>query len=854
MKRLLWLISITALFATAEHSIQAQTAPVKLWDKTFGSSNEDILYCLQQTSDGGYVLGGSSKSGLGGDKTQSNRGPSGDDYWVVKVDANGNKLWDKTFGGSGYDDLFSLRQTPDGGYILGGRSDSPAGGDKSQAAKGYNDYWVLKLGASGNKLWDKTLGGYYQDILYSIQLTSDGGYIMGGESTSGIGGDKTQVSRGLNDYWVVKLDANGNKLWDKTFGGSDNDLLLSIQQTSDGGYIMGGESTSGIGGDKSEPNRGISYYSDYWVVKLDANGNKLWDKTFGGTDDDQFYSLQQTSDGGYILGGDSKSGVSGDKTKPLLNIPGYEDYWVIKLDASGNKLWDKAYGGSSWDGFHSLQQTIDGGYILAGYSPSPISGDKSQNPKGSADYWVIKVDANGNKTWDKTIGGTGYDAIYFIQQTSDEGYIMGGYSESGFGADKSQASRGHKDYWVVRLAAPCSALTATLSTSCNSNGTNVNLNVNGIQPGAAGTPFWTLTFKVNGVSQSVSGTTPAFTLAQNATPGSVYSIVNITSGTCTANLTDSLVVEAIPVAPGVIPGSNCGAGSVTLSATGAPIGGSYLWYATAAGGTALFTNPSGTFTTPNLSATTTYYVAVTNNVGCEGPRIAVTVTIKTFTVNAGSKESLCANSLPVQFTGFSPADGNWSGAGVSASGIFTPNSNLAGSQTLTYTVTQDGCQFSASKEVTVLKPVSLGGDLNACEGEELTLKADKGNGSFLWKDGSTNSSFKVKQSGEYWVQHSFNGCMTSDTIQVTFTKCPEPFIPNIITPNSDKKNDFFNPQYLTVGNWQLKIYNRWGVKLFESENYQNNWPDKKISDGTYYYLLRNSKTGQQYKGWLEVVQ
>jgi len=473
------------------------------------------------------------------------------------------------------------------------------------------------------------------------------------------------------------------------------------------------------------------------------------------------------------------------------------------------------------------------------------------------DHWIVKLDASGNKTWDKTIGGGDLDVLFSVKQTSDGWYALAGSSHYGISGDKTEVSQGFgsHDYWVVKLDSPCAALAANLATDCNTGGTTVNVNITGIQSTATGTPSWTLTYTVNGVSQTATGTTSTFTLAQNAVPGSVYSLVSITSGTCTNSLSNSLTVQPIPVAPAVVPGSNCGSGSISLSATGAPTGGTYIWYDAAVGGTALYSNTSGTFMTPKLSVATTYYVAVANNAGCEGPRTPVTATIKSLAVNAGVNETICANDSFVQFTSFSPSGGTWSGAGVSASGVFTPNYNLIGNQTLTYTVTHNGCTASATKQVTVkpLPQVSLGSDVVACEGEEIALHSESPSGKYLWSDGSNGPSLKVRQTGIYWVQLSSNGCSSADTIQVTFKTCPTPFIPNIVTLNNDDRNDTFKPQYLPEGKWHLDVYNRWGVKLYESTDYQNNWPNKDITDGTYYYLLKNPATGQQYKGWVEVV-
>ncbi|NJN28276.1 MAG: T9SS type A sorting domain-containing protein [Cyclobacteriaceae bacterium] len=359
--------------------------------------------------------------------------------------------WDQTIGGS-YDDTFSnIIQTSDGGYILGGYSYSNKSGDMSENSKGGYDYWLVKLLPNGVKEWDKTIGGSSSDYLYGLQQTTDGGYILGGYSNSDISGDKSQNSRGGWDYWVVKLSPSGMKEWDKTFGGSSNDYLNWLQQTTDGGYILGGRSNSSQSGNKSENSKGGD---DYWVVKLSPSGMKEWDKTIGGSRAERINELQQTADGGYILGGYSESNISGDKSE---NSKGYYDYWVVKLTPSGVKEWDKTIGGNYLDYLEGIKQTTDGGYILGGYSYSNKSGDKSENSKGGYDYWVVKLLPNGAKEWDKTIGGSSYDVLYELQQTTDGGYILGGSSNSNQSGDKSENYRGsdlyvYNDYWVVKLS------------------------------------------------------------------------------------------------------------------------------------------------------------------------------------------------------------------------------------------------------------------------------------------------------------------------------------------------------------------------------------------------------------------
>ncbi|MEP7168761.1 MAG: T9SS type A sorting domain-containing protein [Bacteroidota bacterium] len=369
------------------------------------------------------------------------------------------KQWDKRFGGTDLDYLTCFQQTKDGGYILGGLSASAISGDKTQASWGGSDYWILKTDSIGNKQWDKDLGGTNYDNLYSLQQTADGGYIIGGLSASGISGDKSQdnwdASQNTVDYWIVKTDSIGNKQWDKDFGGISNDSFIEIQQTSDGGYILGGSSQSGISGDKSQNVWGGAGDVDYWIVKTDSQGNKLWDKDFGGTNYDQLYSLQQTYDGGYILGGYSFSDISGDKTQDNWDASGNTpDYWILKTDSLGNKQWDKDLGGTNADYLYSMQQTSDNGYILGGTSYSGISGDKSQanwdTSLSTTDYWIIKTDSLCNKQWDKDFGGANTEDFYSIFLTGGGGYLLSGDSYSPISGDKTETNLGIEQTWVIK--------------------------------------------------------------------------------------------------------------------------------------------------------------------------------------------------------------------------------------------------------------------------------------------------------------------------------------------------------------------------------------------------------------------
>ncbi|HNR19780.1 MAG TPA: T9SS type A sorting domain-containing protein [Bacteroidia bacterium] len=432
------------------------------WQNTIGGNSMDYLYSIEQTADGGYILGGASYSTISGDKTENSIGSY--DYWIVKTNATGNIQWQNTIGGNDWDQLFSIQQTADGGFILGGTSSSNISGDKSENSNGTFDYWIIKTDSLGIIQWQNTIGGNDWDQLNYIEQTADGGYILGGFSHSIISGDKTEHSNGIHDYWLVKTDSTGNIQWQNTIGGNNWDQLNSVEQTADGGYILGGYSNSNISGDKTENCIGGFGNYDYWIIKTDSLGIIQWQNTIGGNNWDQLNSVEQTTDGGYIFGGRSDSNISGDKTE---NTNGNSDFWIVKTDATGNIQWQNTIGGSSGDQLQSIKQTSDGGYILGGSSSSNISGDKTENTNGNSDFWIVKTDATGNIQWQNTIGGNGSDELYSIEQTTDSGYIFGGRSDSNVSGDKTENTNGHHDYWIVKI---CDSLsTASLCSAVSVN-------------------------------------------------------------------------------------------------------------------------------------------------------------------------------------------------------------------------------------------------------------------------------------------------------------------------------------------------------------------------------------------------
>ncbi|WP_138478479.1 CBM96 family carbohydrate-binding protein [Dyadobacter bucti] len=412
--------------------------PTVAWDKTFGGSNVDEAKALSPTSDGGFIAGGISYSGAGGDKSQVGRGNA--DYWVVKMRADGTREWDKTFGASGFDYLVTVKQTSDGGYILGGWSQSDAGGDKTDndrgaAASTRGDYWLVKLNAGGVKQWDKTLGGTSAEILKSVIQTSDGGYIVGGVSDSPAGSDKTNPRLGtvnMQDYWIVKLAANGSKVWDKTLGTADWDELGGLDLNQEGGYTLIG---TNIG--SGSPNR------KWQIIKLNTTGAVQSQQSLTRSTNGTISEIHNTADNGYIVG---------VKTEPLSL-----GYQAVKLDAAGNPVWEKFFRGVNNQGtanseeLTSIVQTPDGGYLLGGDTFSDAGRDKSEDSRGQEDYWLVKLAPDGSKQWDKTLGGSRLDVANAVTTLADGGYIAAGYSFSGSENEKSENARGESDFWIVKL-------------------------------------------------------------------------------------------------------------------------------------------------------------------------------------------------------------------------------------------------------------------------------------------------------------------------------------------------------------------------------------------------------------------
>jgi hypothetical protein len=296
----------------------------------------------------------------------------------------GDIIWSNSYGEFDKEYGYSVNLTTDGGYIMGGYSNSFGAGD--------NDVYLVKTDADGDTLWTRTYGGIDTDKCKSVQQCSDGGYIIAGETNS--------FGAGSYDVYLIKTDADGDTLWTRTFGGTGIDRAESVKETTDGDYILTGNTGSfGAGG------------KDVYLIKTDANGDTLWTKTYGATDDEEGHSVVLTTDSGYIIVGFTDSFGAGGK-----------DVYLIKTDANGDTLWTNTHGGTDNDRGYAVQQCNDGGYIIAG--------DTKSSGAGNSDFYLVKTDMGGEALWTRDYGGTAIDIGYSLQQTTDEGYIIAGSTQS----------------------------------------------------------------------------------------------------------------------------------------------------------------------------------------------------------------------------------------------------------------------------------------------------------------------------------------------------------------------------------------------------------------------------------------
>lgn len=415
------------------------------FSRAYGGSQDDTFHAVIATADGGFAALGFSQS-VDGDIIDNTEQVNM--YWLVKTDSDGNLQWSRTYGGSDDDRAEHLIQTSDGGYLLAGYSTS-TDGDISQNA-GFYDHWIVKLDGSGEIEWERSYGFSGSDQLFSVIQTTDGGYFTGGfldvSASEGAGNDgftnpsdthsdTRAVQHGVGEFWGHKLDANGNLEWRRYFGGTNNDRVYQVIQAQDGGLLMVGASESN---DFDVSNSRGSY--DFWAVRVDQQGNLLWEQSYGGSEIDIAYAATATTDGGYLLAGDTRS-----NDLDVTNFIGSADVWLVKIDDSGNLQWQKTLGGSNFESARAITPYNDG-YAITGGSRS-ADGNVTTNA-GQNDIWIATLDSSGNLINQTSVGGNNQDFGYGIASTQD-GLIISGDTQSTNGA--LTTAQGGVDAVLIKL-------------------------------------------------------------------------------------------------------------------------------------------------------------------------------------------------------------------------------------------------------------------------------------------------------------------------------------------------------------------------------------------------------------------
>lgn len=361
---------------------------------------------------------------------------------VSESNFEGKVEYIKNFGGSGEDTGQAIIQTSDGGYAILGFTNSVDGGILDKELE-VNDYWLLKLDANGNLQWNKTYGGSKDDRGQSLVQTFDGGFALTGYAMSDDGDGS--VNKGFHDNWILKLNASGEVEWEKSFGFSGHDHSYDILQTADGGFFFTGflDITSARADGNTEKFNTLTRHGvgEFWGTKIDDKGSLQWRRYFGGTNNDRSHAVVPSEDGGFVMAGFSES-----DDFDISSTRGSYDFWLVKVDALGNFVWERSFGGTGIEISYDIANTLDGGYVVAGNTFS-TDGDIGEN-KGESDIWLVKVDASGKLVWERTYGGSGFDAAQAVIASKDGGYYVLGNSKS---TDQDATENaGENDIWLIK--------------------------------------------------------------------------------------------------------------------------------------------------------------------------------------------------------------------------------------------------------------------------------------------------------------------------------------------------------------------------------------------------------------------
>lgn len=787
------------------------------WARILGGYEDDFAESIQHTSDGGYIIAGFSTS----DEVNVGDNYGGQDYWVVKLNAQGNLIWQKNLGGSSNEIAYSVRETMDGGYVVAGESIS-SDFDVSDN-NGGQDFWIVKLDEDGEIVWEKNYGGSEPDFAYCIQQTMDGGYIVAGESKSG--NFDVGDNYGGSDYWVIRLNGSGNLIWEKNFGGSGFDRAYDICETIDGGFIVSGASSSNDF-DVTNPLGG----QDIWVVKLTSGGVLDWERSFGSPMGESGYAIQQTSDGGYIVGGDE---------------------FLIKMDEGGDLEWETDLSPAE---IRTL--AIDAnGILVAGENDAPIQ-------FGSKDYWIAKVDEEGNFLWEKFYGGV-EDPDYAREMdiTDDGGLVVAGYVES----DDIPDFLDLVDYWILKFkqCPPENVLNNSISicdgesySIGNSTYTQTGMYVDTLRDSdGCDTAVYITDLTVHPLFEENQIT--------DICQGDTYSVGNSTyseTGTYVDNLQsiegcDSTINLDLTVHPTY---------SIQVDTTICP-------------GEQAPVNPLQLFTVEGCDSIINYDILFMTDVADAG--ISDTIC---------NPDQLLTAEIPSMSTGVWTSDNPL----LIIDDINAPETNAyefqPGPNQLFWTLSHSDCPDFSTDNITVFfydwEPIIATDDFftfpNPLSADYSVIQNDVVPDLSAYHVNLTSglspdiAPLSLGQDGRFVFdldEVQINTITAQFGYRVFNTICPEAVdeatatlvfdpeddrgLPLIFTPNGDGVNDLFiipellaNPDLFP--NNELLVFNRWGQVVFQQLEYDNSWDGrhfqtgKLLPDGTYFYMLFAIESGK----------
>lgn len=784
------LMSIFAIMIS--NLLLAQAPPIE-WQRTVGGSLDDRPYDIIQTRDGGYFAVGSTRSNDGDVTDMHDSINYTSDMFVVRLDCGGNLLWTKCYGGSWYDNGFSVRQTLDGGFIIAGETDSNDGYLTGHISFGPGstggDIWVVKIDSMGTIQWHKWYGGNGQEWVHSIRLTSDKGYFITGRSNSSAGDFSS--NHGDSDVYVLKIDSVGNTQWQKLFGGTLYDEGWEGEPTPDGGYIVAAYTQSN-NGDVS----GLYGNYDSWVLKLDSFGNIVWKYCYGGPGSEVANSVQPTTDKGYI--------VVGSTTANGGNVTGYQgsgrNLWAVKLDSMGIIQWEKCYGAPYGTMGFSVRKTPDGGYIYGGTATGNggyVSGNHGQY---TSDLWAVKTDSIGNVEWQKCLGGTDNDGVVEgikMGPALDGGYIAIGNTRSNDGDVTGYHGGNTEDFWIVKLKGTNIADTPTVlivdtcsgylfkGTLLTQSGTyNDTIHITACKDSMV---VLNLTIRPPATPEIIGELTTCENAPTILTVDSVllynhfswsnadtFSSISVVSGNYTVTVTDSNgcigtspSVTVTNISPQVTIAGNtsfCAGDSTVLTAIPTVLSGvNYLW------------GTSDTTQTIVVNSEGSYSVTISYNNGCTADTSITVLSpypsplpeIVGALNTCHNTPSLLSVDSATLYTHFL-----WSNADSSSS-----ISVLFGNYSVSVT-DSNGCN-GTSAQISVINSTPLttiNGNIAFCPGDSSMLTATTtfpSGASFLWSTSDTTPSILVNTPGTYFVSVTdSNACGSGDTVTVSLYSVP----------------------------------------------------------------------------------